>query len=358
LNLRRICSAVIAAFERRAAAAATGDDSDYDSDDDSTYVPDECCPRGEDSNTLGVFLKMIHVTSKKLGGKGVVVLDASGVSSGTNKTLWNKNEFEDMVIVKDIYHLSMYVYARGNFEKAFANATKNCREVSKQLRNVFHKIDDDSPHGQFFEKIASRETFFMVGKGHFEKKKFHHHMGRLSSARLLRNLQAEGIDVSEYFSALGKSGYKGLVKKLGEQGISVSEYFSDLGQRGYQGLLKKLEAEGLSVSEYFKQISHRGLVQCSKGCCNRLVRKAGYSECRHHRYCSIEGCGHIAASKGLCGTHGGKKKCSIEGCANIAVSKGLRGTHGAQNGEKKRKYNQHYRAQNGEKIRKYNQECK
>ena len=94
MNLRRICSAVIAAYRRRSSVVVNSDDDDSD-DDDSTYVPEEeCCDSDEEeAESLGIFLSMVHKASKKLGGKGLVVLDASGVSSKTNDTLWKWAKF-------------------------------------------------------------------------------------------------------------------------------------------------------------------------------------------------------------------------------------------------------------------------
>eukprot|EP00984_Skeletonema_dohrnii_P033927 scaffold32169_cov78-Skeletonema_dohrnii-CCMP3373.AAC.3 len=395
LNLCRICSAVTSAFKRRSAAAAaasTSDDSS-DDDDDSTYAPDSdddddsCCLDGIETESLGIFLKMIHESTQKLGGKGLVVFDASGKSSNTNETLWETEDYGDMEIIKDIYHLSMYKYGRGNFETTFANVTANCKMVSENLRRVFPRDGDNTPHGRFFENCADREDFLMVGRGNFDKKTFYHRLGKSGAADLMRNLKAEGVDIGEYFSDLGKLGYEALVTKLESQGISISEYFADLGRRSYKRLLMKLEAAKISVHEYFSQLCRKGLDtctanewdgcttlmrsegsmciecrydQCSETGCDKRVVKDGSGMCPLHRYfecagdgctvrvgsegsmckscrykeCSETGCTNLVkkAGCGLCSKHREKKRklCSFEGCPNQALRGGLCGKHGGK----------------------------
>ena len=309
LNLRRICSAVIAAYRRRSSVVVNSDDDDSD-DDDSTYVPEEeCCDSDEEeAESLGIFLSMVHKASKKLGGKGLAVLDASGVSSKTNDTLWKKHDFGDMGIIKDMYHPSIYVWVQGHFEESFYRATANCKKVSSELRRLFPKEDDTSPHGRFFEDCADRADFLMVGRGAFDKKKFHREMGKMGFAALLRSLINEGIDIGEYFSELGKKGYQGLVEMLTSKGISVSDYFSDLGRRSYAALLCKLEAEKMSVRDYFSQISRMGLDPCSTIGCEHFVRKAGHEMCRLHRRCSFDGCTNGVIKGGVCWRHGANAK--------------------------------------------------
>ncbi len=286
LNLRRICSAVVSAFHRRSVATNSFDDSeddDSEDDDDSTYIPDSdddddddsCCfPDEEEAGTLGVFLGMIHESAKKLGGKGVVVLDASGKSSTTNQKLW-KGGFGDMIVVKDMYHPSIYVFGRGNFERTFACATENCKVVSAEVRKVFAKDSDISPYGQFFENCADHENFLMVGRGESDKNKFHRQMGKIGAAALLRNLGENGVNVGDYFSELGKKGYQCLEEKLQREGTTITEYFAYLGRRSYACLLKKLDAEKMSVSDYFSQLSKKRLEPCSAENCNKLVLRTG-----------------------------------------------------------------------------------
>ena len=336
LNLRRICSAVIAAYRRRSSVVVNSDDDDSD-DDDSTYVPEEeCCDSDEEeAESLGIFLSMVHKASKKLGGKGLVVLDASGVSSKTNNTLWKRAkyfDFGDMRIFQDMYHPSMYVWGRGHFEETFVRATANCKKVSSELRRLFPKEDDTSPHGRFFEDCADRADFLMVGRDPFDKEKFHREMGKMGFAALLRSLINEGIDIGKYFSELGKIGYQGLVEMLESKGICVSDYFSDLGRRSYAALLCKLEAEKMSVNEYFRQMSMMRLDPCSTIGCEHFVIKAGYEMCWQHRpvpFCSSEGCTKRVRNGGVCVEHGATVAiCSTENCTNQVQKGGVCMKHG------------------------------
>ena len=330
LNLCRICSAVTSAFKRRSAAAAAASTSDDSSDDDdSTYAPDSddddsCCPYRIETESLGIFLKMIHESTQKLGGTGLVVFDASGKSSKTNETLWETEDYFDMEIIKDIYHLSMYKFGRGNFERTFANATANCKMVSENLNRIFPTDDDDTPHGRFFENCADREDFLMVGRGEFDKKEFHHQMGKMGAAALLHNLKAEGVDIGEYFSDLGKLGYEALVAKLESQGISISEYFADLGRRRYKRLLMKLEAEKISVHDYFSKLCRKGLDTCTANECTNLVRKAGCGFCKKHRYfeCAGDGCTALMRSEGSMCIECRYDQCSETGCDKRVVKDG------------------------------------
>ena len=47
--------------------------------------------------------------------------------------------------------------------------------------------------------------------------------------------------------------------------------------------------------------------------------------------CSVEGCGTLAVSRGLCVKHGGdtaRKPCLVEGCGTLARNRGLCKKHG------------------------------
>ena len=46
--------------------------------------------------------------------------------------------------------------------------------------------------------------------------------------------------------------------------------------------------------------------------------------------CSVEGCGALARSRGLCKKHRGGMPCSVEGCGTLAHSKGLCFKHGGR----------------------------
>ena len=73
--------------------------------------------------------------------------------------------------------------------------------------------------------------------------------------------------------------------------------------------------------------------QCSVEGCGTLVHSRGL--CRKHgggtkKLCLVEGCGTLPQTRGLCRKHGGgtKKLCLVEGCGTLVHSRGLCRKHG------------------------------
>jgi hypothetical protein len=61
-----------------------------------------------------------------------------------------------------------------------------------------------------------------------------------------------------------------------------------------------------------------------------LSAKKAVRRVKVRKECEVEGCTTLAASRGLCGKHGGstKKECEVEGCTTLASSRGLCCKHG------------------------------
>lgn len=68
---------------------------------------------------------------------------------------------------------------------------------------------------------------------------------------------------------------------------------------------------------------------CTVDGCGNLSRSRGL--CKAHgggRRCSVEGCTRASQSGSLCITHGGGKRCTVDGCVKAAQSRGMCKAHG------------------------------